>query len=104
MEAALKEDAGAAKFEHLVDLGVDFFEGQDVAVFGAERAVEGAERTVFGAEVRVVNVAVDLIGDDAGIVLFQAKLMRGHADSDEIIGLEHVEGLLFVDSHDVFPS
>jgi hypothetical protein len=27
-------------------------------------------------------------------------LMRGHADTDEVIGFEHVESLLFGEGHD----
>ncbi len=95
VQAALEEDAGAAQFEHLFNFCVDGFEGEDVAVFGAERAIEGAEGTIFGAEIGVVNVAVDLIGDDAGIVFLEAELMSGHADADEVVGLEHIEGLVF---------
>jgi hypothetical protein len=32
------------------------------------------------------------------------QLMGGHADTDEIIGLEHFERLLFSDCHGAYPS
>jgi len=48
----------------------------------------------------VVDVAVDLVGDDAGIVFFQAHLMRGHAEAHEVIGFEHFQSLLFRQSQD----
>ncbi len=91
----MEQNSGATELEHFVDFFVDVLEREDVAVFGAERAVEGAEGTVFGAEIRVVDVAVDLVGDDAGVVFLQAHLVRGHAEADEVVGFEHFEGLLF---------
>ena len=33
------------------------------------------------------------------VVLFQADLVSGHADTDEVVGFEHVEGLLFGQCH-----
>ncbi len=103
MQTALKQNPGAAKFEHFFDLRVDGFERQNVAILRAKRAVECAKRAVFRAEIRVVDVAVDLIGGDARIVFLHSQLMRGHADADEIIGLEHFERLLFSNSHGACP-
>src|SRR5215469_13305889 len=74
---------------------MDFVERKDVGVLRAEGAVKRTEGTVFGAEIRVVDVAVDLITYNAGIVFLQAHLMRGHADADEVVGSEYFECLLF---------
>src|SRR5258708_9022284 len=101
MQPALEQNSGAAEFQHFVDFLVNLLEREDVAILGAERPVEGAEGTILGAEIRVVDVAVDLVGDDAGVVLLQAHLVRGHADAHEVIGFEHVESLLFCHSQDV---
>jgi len=77
-------NAGAAELEHFVDFLVDVLEGKNVAVLGAERAVEGAEGTILGAEIGVVDVAVDLVGDDTGIRFFSnafgARPCRGPRD------------------------
>src|SRR5579859_3581472 len=76
MQAALQQDTGAAQLQHLFNFFVDRFKRKDVTVFGAERPVEGAEGTVLGAEVGVIDVAIDLVGDHARVVLGQAQLMR----------------------------
>src|SRR2546427_1880852 len=98
VQTALEQNSGAAEFQHFVDFLVDVLEGQNVAVLGAERTVERAEGAIFGGEIGIVDVAIDLVGDDAGIVFLQAHLVRGHADADEVIGLEHFESLLFCQS------
>jgi hypothetical protein len=99
MQAALEEDAVAAEFEHLFDLLENFLEAENIAVFCADGAVERAEGTILGAEIGVIDVAIDLIGGDMRVVLFQADLVSGHADTDEVVGFEHVEGLLFGQCH-----
>src|SRR5690349_15888517 len=95
MQAALQQDSRATELQHLVDFLVNLLEGQDVAVFRAERAVERAERTIFGAEIRIVDVAVDLVSDHPRIVFLQTHFVRGHAEADEVVGFEHFERLLF---------
>src|ERR1700731_1945023 len=99
MQPALEQNSGAAEFQHFVDFLVNLLERKDVAVLGAERPVEGAKRTILGAEIRVVDVAVGLVGDHAWVVFLQAHLVRGHAEAHEVIGFEHVESLLFCQSH-----
>ncbi len=99
MQAALEENSVAAELEHLFDLPINFLEREDVTLFGAERAIERAEGTILGAEIRVVDVAVDLVGGDARVGLLQAHLVCLHADAEQVIGFEHVEGLLFGQSH-----
>ena len=99
MEAALEQDAGAAEFEHLLDLFVNLFEGQDVALFVSNGAVKRAKRTIFGAEVGVIDVAIDLIRGDARIVLLHPQRMRLHPDPKQIVGLQHLDGLLLRQSH-----
>ena len=99
MQAALQQNSRSAELEHLFDFFVNRLEGEDVTVFRAERPVKRAERTVFRAEIRVINVAVDLVGDDARIIFLQAHLVRGHADAHQVVGLQHVESFLFRQSH-----
>jgi hypothetical protein len=101
MQSALQQNAGAAELQHLFDFLVDGFKRKDVAVFSPQRAVERAERAVLGAEVGVVDVAIDLVSDHARVVLGQAHLMRLHADADQVVGLEHVDRLLFGQAHGV---
>ncbi len=100
MQAALKKNAVAAKFQHLFDFFENFLEAKDVAVLCPKGTVERAERTILGAEIGVVDVAIDLVGGDARVVLFKAELVRGHADTDQVIGFEHVERLLFGQCHE----
>jgi hypothetical protein len=100
MQASLQQNPGSSQFEHLVDLCVDGFEWKNVAVFCAQWPVKRAKRTILGAEIGVIDITVDLIGDDARIIFLQPHLLGGHTDPDQIIGLEHVERLLFADSHD----
>src|SRR5260370_8112099 len=99
MQTALKQNSGAAELQHLVDFLVDFLEGKNVAILGAERPVKRAEGTILRAEIRVVDVAVDLIGHNARVVFLQAHLMRGHAEAHEIIGFEQIQSLLFRQCH-----
>src|SRR5258705_5658652 len=99
MQSALQQNSGAAELQHLFNFRVDGFKGEDVAVFGAERAVEGAVGAVIGAEVGVIDVAIDLVSDHARVVLGQAHLMRLHAEADQVVGVEHVDGLLFGQAH-----
>jgi hypothetical protein len=100
MQTALKKNSITAEFEHLFDLLENFLEAEDVAVFGADGTIERAEGAIFGAEIGVIDVAVDLIGGDARVVLFQAELMSGHPDTDKVIGFEHIESLLFGQWHE----
>jgi hypothetical protein len=101
MQTTLEENSSAAQLEHFLDLAVDRLERKDVAVFRSKRAVERAERTIFRAEIRVIDVAIDLVRDDARIVFLEPELVRVHPDADEVIGLEHFKSLLFVDRHDL---
>ncbi len=100
MQAALEQNSGAAEFQHLVDFLVDLLKRQNVTVLGAERTVKRTEGAILGAKIRVVDVAVDLVSDDAGVVFLQAHLVRGHADAHEVIGCEHLQSLLFRQCHD----
>src|SRR5207245_8881573 len=99
MQPALHRDALAAEREHLLHLLVDGLERQQVAVARAQRAIDRAERTVLSAEVGVVDVAIDLIGGNARVVLLLAHLARGHADAHQVIGAEHLERFLWRDAH-----
>src|ERR1700722_5635120 len=99
MQAALEQHSGAAQLQHLLDLFVNFLERQDVALFVSNRAVKSAKRTIFGAKIGVIDVAIDLIRRDARIVLLHPEGMRLHADPEQIVGLQHLDGLLLRQSH-----
>src|SRR3989442_13252515 len=102
MQAALHQDPRAAQFYGLLDLVVDGVEIQDVALFGArsfQRTVEGAEGAVLGAKVGVINVAVNDVGDRALGMDAAANRVGLHADADEVIGLKHLQSLLFGQGH-----
>src|ERR1700722_149015 len=102
MQAALHEDAGTAKFDGLANLVVDCVEFEDVTFLcrgPLERAIKRAESAVFGAEIGVVNVAIDDVGDHALRVKLPANAISIHADADEVIGLEHLQSLLFGERH-----
>ena len=76
----------------LLNLVEDDLARQDVAFLMAHRPVEGAEAAVFGAEVGVVDVAVDDVGDDAIGMMLPANGVGLHADADQVVGLEHIDG------------
>src|SRR5579872_1083251 len=99
MQAALEQHAGAAELEHLLDLFVNFFERQDIALFVSNGAVKRAKRTIFGAKIGVIDVAIDLVGGHARVVLLHAEGVRLHPDPEQIVGFEHLDGLLFRQSH-----
>jgi hypothetical protein len=99
VQSALEQNAVAAECEHLFDFLENLVEAEDVAVFCADGTIESAEGAILGAEIRVVDVAIDLVGGDARVVLLEADLMGGHAYADQVVGLEHVERLLFRQCH-----
>ena len=99
VQAALHQHTGAAQLDHLFDFFVNGFQRQDVAVFRAERAIERAERAIFGAEIGVIDVAVNLVGRHARVRLRAAHFVRGHADADQIIGIEKFQRFLLCDAH-----
>ena len=66
---------------------------EDVALLRPAVAVEGAERAPVDADVRVVDVAVDDVGHDRGIVLAIADLVGGGAQREEISLLEERHGV-----------
>ncbi len=105
MQAALHQHAGAAQFHGLADFLVDGVEIEDVAFFSRrslQRTIERAEGAIFRAEVGVINVAVDDVSHGAFGVHFAADSIRFHANSDQIIGPKHLNGLLFGLGHPVF--
>src|SRR5258707_890466 len=98
MQPALHEHACASKFHGLLDFLVDGFEIQHIA-FGAAgalyRSIESAEGAVLGAEIRVINIAVDNVSDHSFRMVLVPDSVRFHADTDQIIGAEQVQSLLF---------
>src|SRR5208337_1672856 len=102
MQAALHQNAGAAELDGLANLFVNRIEIEDVAFLRGrtfQRAIEGAEGAIFGAEIRVINVAVDDVGDGAFGMKLSPDGVGLHADADQIIGLEHLQGLGFGKGH-----
>ncbi len=98
VQSALHEHARAAQFHGLADLLVDGLKVQHVALdpSGAfYRRVEGAEGAVFGAEIRVVNIAVNDVCGHAFRMELAAERVGLHANADQIVGVEQVQGLLF---------
>src|SRR5262249_36645703 len=94
MQAALHQDARAAKVESLLDLPEDCFMREDVAFLVAHRTVEGAETAILCAEVRVIDVAVDDVADYALGMNPAADRVGLHADADQIIRPEEIERFL----------
>ena len=84
MDAALHQDAGAVERQGLLDLAADLLERQQVALGVARLAVEGAEPALVDADVGVVDVAVDVVGRDRGIVEAVPHLVRGEAEVEEV--------------------
>ena len=104
VQSALHEHAGAAQLHGLADFFVDGFEIQQVAFrreLALERTIEGAEAAILGAEVGVIDVAVDDVSDDAVRMQAAAHRVGFHADADQIVGAEHLHGLLFGKAHGV---
>ncbi len=102
MEASLHEDAGAAKFDGFANLFVDGVEVEDVTFFRSrsfQGTIKGAEGAIFRAEIRVIDVAVDDVRDRAFGMKAAADGVGFHANADEVVGLEHLEGLLFGQGH-----
>src|ERR1700690_1901103 len=102
VESSLHEDARAPEFDGLADFFVNRIEVEDVPLFrrrAFERAIEGAEGAILRAEVWVVNVAIDDVGDGAFRMQAAANGVSLHADSDKVVGVEQVEGLLFGQGH-----
>ena len=92
MQAALHQDAGAAQVDGFLNLVEDDFLGQDVAFGVAHGTVEGAEAAILGAEIGVVDVAVDDVADHVFRMQLAADGVGGHADADQVVALEQVDG------------
>ena len=92
VQAALHQHARAAEIDRLLNLLEDHVDAVDVAFLVAHGPVEGAEAAVFGAEVGVVDIAVDDVADDALGMELAAQCVGGHADSDQVVAAEQVDG------------
>src|ERR1700722_3229063 len=102
MQTALHQYSGASEFDGLADLFVDGIELEDVALFRCrpfQGTVEGAEGAVLGTKIRVVNIAVDDVGDRTFGMKPAPDRVGFHSDADQVIGLEHLQGLLFRERH-----
>ncbi len=102
MQPALHEHAGAAEFHGLADFLVDSLKIQHIA-FGPARAfhrrIESAERAVLRAEIRVINIAVNNVSNHALRMVLATYGVRLHANADQVIGADQVQGLLFGKRH-----
>src|SRR3954447_18650331 len=94
VETALHQNARASQADSLLDLGKYELTRENVSFFVAERTIEGAEAAVLSAKIRVVYIAIDNVADDAVRVDLLPDCVRRHADSDQVIALKHVYGLL----------
>ncbi len=102
MQTALHQHTRATHLDGLSDFLVDRLEVENVAFcshLASEWAIEGTEGAVLGAEVGVVDVAVDDVGHHALRVQLSAHGVGLHAKTDEVIGMEVIEGLLACDRH-----
>src|SRR5712692_3731817 len=103
MQSALHQHAGAAQFDGFTNLVVNGVEIENVSFFSAwpfEWPIESAEGAILSAEIGVINIAVDNVRDHTFGMKLAARRIGFHADADEVIRLEHVERLLFSESHD----
>src|SRR5579871_1902909 len=94
VETALHQHAGAAEVERLLDFCENRFLRENVAVGRLHRLVEIAERAVFRAEIRVVDVAIDLICDDAFGMQPLAHSVGGQPEPLQVGRGKHVHRLL----------
>ena len=93
MDAALHEDARAVERQRLLHLAADLLERQQVAFGIARLAVEGAEPALVDADVGVVDVAVDVVGGDRGIVEAVPHLVSGQAQVEQVAVEEQGMGI-----------
>ena len=94
IDAALHQHARATEVHGLLNLGEDLLFRENVALLVTHRPVEGAEAAVLGAEVRMVDVAVDDVARHALRVKLAADGVGFHADADQVVALQGVEGFL----------
>src|SRR5205814_8691081 len=100
MKSALHQDTGAAQRQGFVDFPADGLERLNVTLGRADGPVESTERAVLRADVCVVDIAVDLVGDDVTGMQPLAKRVSFHGDADQVIGAKHVERLGISQAHD----
>src|SRR6266853_576133 len=107
MQPALHQHASPAEFDCLANLFIDSVEVEDVAFLRGwpfQRTIKRTEGAIFGAEIGVVNIAVDDVGYGAFGMYFAAEGVGLHANPDEIIGLKHLQSLLFSQGHPLLRS
>ena len=85
MEAALHQHASSAKFDRLIYPLFDLLHGMDVRVGLSGPTIECTECADHVANVRIVDVPVDDVGYDVGVVLASAYLVGGKADPQDIL-------------------
>src|SRR5260221_10745983 len=90
----MHQDSGAAQVEGLLDLVVDSVLRQDVALSRFHGLVEIAERAVLSAIVSVVDVAINLVGDDALGMQLAPHGIRRQAEPGEVVAGKHFHGLV----------
>ena len=94
MNASLEEHARPSQIDRLLDLPSDLVEGKDVGLRVLRVGpIESAELAPIDADVGVVDVAVDDVGRDAGIVLAVADLVRRGAELEKIPFSQEHDGI-----------
>src|SRR5438552_2055501 len=88
MQSALHQNAGAAEFYCLVDPFADLFDRMNVSVRLSGPPIKRTERADDVANIGIIDVTVDYVRDDLGIVLALPYLVGGDADAGEIARLE----------------
>ena len=94
MQAALHQHAGAAQVQGLLDLGENGLVIVDVAFGVAHGPVEGAKAAIFRTEIGVIDVAIDNVGNHAFGMVLLAQGIGGHANTDQVVGTEKVQGFV----------
>lgn len=88
MQAALHQHARSAKLDRLVNALLDLLHRMDVCIRFTRPPIERAEGADDVANVRIIDVTVDDVGYDVGVVLASAYLVGGKADPQDILRFE----------------
>src|ERR1051325_4952224 len=88
MQAALHQDAGAAKRDRLVDLFGNFLKRADVSVGGAGPPIKRTKRADDIADVCVIDISVNDVSDYVAGMLALANLIGRRAHPGDVVRLE----------------
>jgi hypothetical protein len=88
VKPALHQNARAAERDGFVNAFTDFLNRMNVCVGFSRSAIKRAERADDIADVRVIDVAVNDVSDDVGLIFPHPDLVRRQPDADEIVRFE----------------